>query len=464
MATAAVVTACAAVYLKDLLTDFMFATASPQRQYEWTEEEASKMLQDMMQAIPTGATDAEELPPFILGPFILAADGPPVEGTSDQRRRHIMDGQQRLLTLCLLLAAARCRFLASGDSRYYGLAKQIKQLLAQNGDMVEGLPEQLRVQLATEEDTAFLCRLLLEPDCQPGEGELAGEARRNLSTNLQLFRQQLDGLSLPRLQLLVHFILSRVIVNVTTMPTISEALHLFLKRASLPELLKRGLSLQHLPDGSEELAATADVIITLDGSLLALHSFMLATHSRKLRQQLSAGGSAAAKAVAVQQAFEGHSLADVRLFLRLLYSVGSAATSVHDSSELRGVVKLAHELDAPAMIQACDERLCMMLVNRADWVDWLLLADRYGLEQLKPRAAKGTLWVMLQGRLWAPQERRDEDLRKLTALSPATLLMLFEGLLAAARTANRCAMYKGTKLEEYLPSQFSAWKKPGNFL
>lgn len=56
----------------------------------------------------------------------------------------------------------------------------------QGGNLMEGLPEQLRVQLGTKDDTAFLRRLLVEPTCQPGSAELSGDMQPRLWTCLQV--------------------------------------------------------------------------------------------------------------------------------------------------------------------------------------------------------------------------------------------------------------------------------------
>lgn len=67
----------------------------------------------------------------MLGSINLSADGPPV--SRDQRKKHVVDGQQRIVTLSLLFGAARSRFLAAGDGQYAGLAEHIKKLLLQVG-------------------------------------------------------------------------------------------------------------------------------------------------------------------------------------------------------------------------------------------------------------------------------------------------------------------------------------------
>ena len=128
--------------------------------------------------------------------------------------------------------------------------------------------------------------------------------------------------------------------------------------------------LAHLPDGSQELAAAADVSVALDGCTLPLHSQVLASGSRVLRTVLlSTGGAAASSgevagsgsggggrldptaAAAVQRAFEGHSLQDATQFLKLLYSPVAVADTPASLEALRGAIRLADKLDAPAVLE-----------------------------------------------------------------------------------------------------------------
>jgi hypothetical protein len=53
--------------------------------------------------------------------------------------------------------------------------------------------------------------------------------------------------------------------------------------------------LAHLPDSSEDLAAMADLEISVGGARLPLHSAVLASGSRVLREALCCAAAAAAK-------------------------------------------------------------------------------------------------------------------------------------------------------------------------
>src|SRR5438270_4783498 len=79
--------------------DFVFTIPLYQRAYAWTTEESEELLQDLLRAMGDGEEALEDLPPYFLGSIVL------IKG--DEPNAQIIDGQQRLTTLTMLLAALR---------------------------------------------------------------------------------------------------------------------------------------------------------------------------------------------------------------------------------------------------------------------------------------------------------------------------------------------------------------------
>jgi hypothetical protein len=140
-------------------------------------------------------------------------------------------------------------------------------------------------------------------------------------------------------------------------------------------------SLAHLPDASEELAALADLEITVDGCALPLHRVTLASGSRVLRTALCSCSSSvkgraaarAAEAAAVQAAFEGFSLLDVQLFLKIVYHPLKGLELVLAETNWDGLVSLAVKLDATPVLEVGNfyflSQTCM------DWLSTAMLLD-----------------------------------------------------------------------------------------
>jgi len=88
---------------------FRFAVPSYQRRYSWTVKEAGQLLDDILLAIGDGDEPVE--PNYFLGAILLTDSGGEADWQnglpSSPRTLDIVDGQQRLITLAILLAVLR---------------------------------------------------------------------------------------------------------------------------------------------------------------------------------------------------------------------------------------------------------------------------------------------------------------------------------------------------------------------
>lgn len=112
--------------------------------------------------------------------------------------------------------------------------------------------------------------------------------------------------------------------------------------------------LSHLPDDSpEEYVAAADLSVNHAGVILPLHSAVLAAGSPVLRGALFGGAGAAddMRAAAVEVALVRSSLSDAQTFLRLLYDPSAVFGMTPTPDGLKGVLALAHKLDARSMLE-----------------------------------------------------------------------------------------------------------------
>ncbi len=82
--------------------DYSFSIPLYQRPYSWTDENTRELLLDLLNATPSAGEEAST-DPYFLGSIVL------IKG--DLPYSEIIDGQQRLTTLTMLLAALRhtCR-------------------------------------------------------------------------------------------------------------------------------------------------------------------------------------------------------------------------------------------------------------------------------------------------------------------------------------------------------------------
>lgn len=130
--------------LGHLIADKAISVPTFQRSYAWEDKHVRSLLQDIGAALRTGQTE------YFLGSIVAA---PSTDGTE------VVDGQQRLATTAILLAAIRDYFSSAGDS---DRAKQIETtyLITKDFRTQEPLP---RLRLNSLDRDFFVQHVLLHP-------------------------------------------------------------------------------------------------------------------------------------------------------------------------------------------------------------------------------------------------------------------------------------------------------------
>src|SRR5215472_2070638 len=119
--------------------NFSFVIPSFQRPYAWREEHAMALVNDLI-AFMKEAESPQKLPPYFLGSIVLIKE----EKLPDAE---VVDGQQRLTTLTILLAALR--ELVSPEYKNF-----INGFLYQEGNPITCTPSRYRLTLR-ERDADF---------------------------------------------------------------------------------------------------------------------------------------------------------------------------------------------------------------------------------------------------------------------------------------------------------------------
>ena len=152
-------------------SDFDYAIPSYQRPYAWTEVQAGDLFSDLYDFFVKEKEDT-----YFLGSIVLIKD----EG---KPHAEVIDGQQRLTTLTILLAALTQ--LSKGNIR-----EAFHRYLCEPGNVLESLPQKPRLTLR-ERDRAFFenfvqgirLRELIAQDA----AQLDNESQRNIRLNAKLF-------------------------------------------------------------------------------------------------------------------------------------------------------------------------------------------------------------------------------------------------------------------------------------
>jgi hypothetical protein len=195
--------------------DFVFNIPRYQRPYAWTVEQAGELLSDLLAFMGEGNDPIEELNPYFLGSVVLIKDDAP---NSD-----VVDGQQRLTTLTILLAAIR--ELVSEQ-----FAEGLTPFLYEKGNIVKSTPNRYRLTLRPRDSSFFKLHIQDDGgihklrDLQPTE---LTDAKRNIRDNALLFLEQLEKLPKVRLERLARFIITRCFLVVVSTPDLDAAYRIF---------------------------------------------------------------------------------------------------------------------------------------------------------------------------------------------------------------------------------------------
>ena len=212
--------------LKDIFLgdNYRFEIPSYQRPYSWTTREARELLDDVVEAME------DDLDDYFLGSFVLVKQ-------PNAKHAEVVDGQQRLTTLTILLAALR-DLSEADDVRSY-----LDQFITVGRDPIgrnsSGEPI-LRVRDKPGERSAFK-RVVQKIGATAREGKRnAGEAEsvRHYIRNAALYRSALSEMSDDMRRNLVAFLRERCLVVVVEVPTATAARRIF------QVLNARGLDLQ----------------------------------------------------------------------------------------------------------------------------------------------------------------------------------------------------------------------------
>lgn len=158
-------------------SEFDYLIPGYQRPYAWKPEQAEELFTDLFDFYRK--QDAEDS--YFLGSIVLIKE-------AGKPRAEVIDGQQRLTTLTILLAALAHR--ASGQIR-----DNFYRYLCEPGSVLEGLAKKPRLtlrELDREFFKSYVQDVELDALCQLDSATLDNESQRNIQANTKLFLDLLE--------------------------------------------------------------------------------------------------------------------------------------------------------------------------------------------------------------------------------------------------------------------------------
>ena len=153
--------------------DYAFVIPNFQRPYSWGTEQAGELLDDLILA----AFDGGDKPYFMGSIVLVKAEGDP--------SAEVIDGQQRLITLTILLAVLRHLLPKEKET--------LTHLICEKGDYILGTKERFRVSLRSRDQDFF--QNYIQRDGQISnlpKDAILSDSQSNVRDNALLFKVKLE--------------------------------------------------------------------------------------------------------------------------------------------------------------------------------------------------------------------------------------------------------------------------------
>ena len=202
--------------ISQILSDeYLFSIPEYQRPYSWTVEQASELIDDLLSFMAEQTGDIAEMSPYFLGSIVLIKP----EGSPDA---DVVDGQQRLTTLTMLLAALRAHVSAKS-------AGDLTTLIYQEGRPILGTEDRYRLVLRSR-DREFFRDYIQKPE---GFAKLVSsdmpltDARARMKSVCVFYNEMVEGLDDATREALAQFIVTRCFLVVVSTPDLDSAYRIF---------------------------------------------------------------------------------------------------------------------------------------------------------------------------------------------------------------------------------------------
>lgn len=195
--------------------EFAFSIPGYQRPYAWTTVQAGDLIDDLVDFMRASGGPVEEMPPYFLGSIVLIKD----ESTPEA---DVVDGQQRLTTLTLLLAALRANVDPS-------LGQGLTRLIYQAGHSILGTKDQFRLTSRARDREFFQDFVQREGGFERlvTSDEALTDSRSRLRENAQLFNQRIVEMTESERAALAQFIATRCFLVAVSTPDLDAAYRIF---------------------------------------------------------------------------------------------------------------------------------------------------------------------------------------------------------------------------------------------
>ena len=193
---------------------YAFEVPPYQRPYAWTTEHAGELLDDLLSFLGDDEP-VEEMSPYFLGSVVLVK--------RERPEAQIVDGQQRLVTLTILLAVLR----ELVPEQY---TESITRRLYEPADPLNSIPARYRLRLKDRDNSLFQQFIQSDGGIQRLRGQPhpgLSESQRNICQNALFYVREIEQMPVTRRVRLAQFIVQRCLLIIVTTPDLGAAYRIF---------------------------------------------------------------------------------------------------------------------------------------------------------------------------------------------------------------------------------------------
>lgn len=195
--------------------DYAFTIPNYQRPYAWTTDQASELIEDLLTSMENGKKPIKDLNPYFLGSVVLIKE-------DKNPNAQVVDGQQRLVTLTILLSAIRSLV---GEQQALDISKRIYE----KGDSILGTQNRYRIAIRKRDQGFFQKYIQDEGGIDELErlDESLPESCKSIRDNALLFLKKLKELEEKQCIALTQFIALQCYLVIVSTPDLDSAFRIF---------------------------------------------------------------------------------------------------------------------------------------------------------------------------------------------------------------------------------------------
>lgn len=195
-----------------------------QRPYAWGVEQTEELFDDLLGFLGTGTEPIDDLNPYFLGSIVVIKEDHKPEA-------EVVDGQQRLTTLTILLAAIRSRLTCETDKALVKFAEGLTAFLYEEGSPVLETPHRFRLTPRKQDESFFRDHIQKEGQIEKLlalDSAKLSDSQKNIKQNSAIVVDRLKELPADKCKRLAQFMIRQCFLVVVSTPDFASAYRIFM--------------------------------------------------------------------------------------------------------------------------------------------------------------------------------------------------------------------------------------------